>query len=78
MLIWHKDSLTVYVINPPAETYYLDLLTQKAESYNNFHEGEREKLNQNMLSLLYSMRMKDEARTRRGTAFQCGRSYRKT
>ncbi|NLY70952.1 MAG: hypothetical protein GX076_04640 [Clostridiales bacterium] len=49
-----KDSLTVYVINPPAETYYLDLLTQKAESYNNFHEGEREKLNQNMLSLLYS------------------------
>jgi hypothetical protein len=49
-----KDSLTVYVLNPPSETYYLDLLTQNTSTYNNFYDGEREKFDQDMLSLLYS------------------------
>ena len=50
-----KDKLTVYVKNPPTETYYLDLLTQKSKPYDNFHtDGERETLNPKMLKLLYS------------------------
>lgn len=50
-----KDQLTVYVKNPPNELYYLDLLTQDTNTYDNFYnEGERESLNQDMLSLLYS------------------------
>lgn len=50
-----KDKLTVYVKNPPEESYYLDLLTQNTKPYNNFHQdGEREALNQKMISLLYS------------------------
>ena len=50
-----KDQLTVHVKNPPNEIYYLDLLTQDTNTYDNFYnEGERESLNQDMLSLLYS------------------------
>lgn len=49
-----KDQLTVHVVNPPDELYYLDLLTQDARTYNNFYEGERETLNQDMVKLLYS------------------------
>ncbi len=50
-----KPSLTVRVENPPEELYYLDLLTQDTNSnYDNFEEGEREALNQDMLELLYS------------------------
>ena len=50
-----KDCLTVYVVNPPSDNYYLDLLTQNSSPYNNFHEeGERESLNTQMLDLLYS------------------------
>lgn len=48
-----KDSLTVYVKNPPHELYYLDLLTQETGTSDNI-KNERESLNQNMLSLLYS------------------------
>lgn len=50
-----KDSLIVYVENPPNEEYYLDLLTSKSSEYNNFHKkGEREALDPKMLELLYS------------------------
>ena len=50
-----RDKLTVCVINPPGEPYYLDLLTQNSSTYENFHkEGEREALNQEMLALLYT------------------------
>lgn len=50
-----KDELTVYVENPPNQVYYLDLLTQKSSSYNNFHkDGEREALDEKMVELLYS------------------------
>lgn len=49
-----KDSLTIYVENPPNEKYYLDLLTTESGKYNNFYEeGERKSLNQEMLKLLY-------------------------
>lgn len=50
-----KDQLTVYVLNPPDELYYLDLLTQEYSHYNNIGEEERESLNQEMLQLLYSL-----------------------
>ena len=49
-----KDSLTVYVENPPSEPYYLDLLTQNSHPYDNFHNPERDTFNQEMLALLYS------------------------
>ncbi|MFA9422604.1 MAG: hypothetical protein ACERLG_03440 [Sedimentibacter sp.] len=50
-----KDKLTVHVVNPPDELYYLDLLAQDTNTYNNFYnEGEREAFNQNMVKLLYS------------------------
>lgn len=49
-----KARLTVYVTNPPAEEYYLDLLTQDTKQYDNFSAEERKSLNQGMLSLLYS------------------------
>ena len=47
-----KDSLRVYVENPPNEEYYLDLLTQKTRPYDNFYDDER-KYDTHMLSLLY-------------------------
>ncbi|QSX06491.1 hypothetical protein JYG23_03260 [Sedimentibacter sp. zth1] len=53
-----KDSLTVYVKNPPEEKYYLDLLSEYSEPYNNFHDEEKSTLNQDMIKLLYSY--KDE------------------
>lgn len=49
-----KDSLTIYVENPPNEEYYLDLLTTKSGEYNNFQKGEREDLDHKMIKLLYS------------------------
>lgn len=33
-----KDQLTVYVLNPPDELYYLDLQTQEYSHYNNIAE----------------------------------------
>lgn len=50
-----KDQLTIHVKNPPAEPYYLDLLTDETGNYQNFSEESRSELNQDMLSLLYSM-----------------------
>ncbi len=49
-----KDQLTVYVENPPTEDYYLDLLTQHSSPYDNYQDGERESLDQEMIALLYS------------------------
>jgi hypothetical protein len=49
-----KDQLTIHVKNPPAELYYLDLLTDETGSYQNFSDEFREELNQDMLALLYS------------------------
>ncbi|MEA1959688.1 MAG: hypothetical protein U9N81_00040 [Bacillota bacterium] len=50
-----KDSLTIYVENPPSEQYYLDLLTQSSSTYENFNkDGERETLNDQMVDLLYA------------------------
>ncbi|HAN21049.1 MAG: hypothetical protein A2Y15_08295 [Clostridiales bacterium GWF2_36_10] len=49
-----KPSLGIHLVNPPDELYYLDLLTQDTYQYDNFEEGEREKLNQSMLLKLYS------------------------
>lgn len=49
-----KDQLTVHVTNPPAEPYYLDLLTQQPGEYSNLLEEDRAALNQEMLSLLYT------------------------
>lgn len=50
-----KDALTITVINPPSEPYYLDLLTNEITNnhYDNLREG-RAKLDQNMLQQLYS------------------------
>ena len=50
-----KDALTVTVVNPPPEPYYLDLLTQDKSTGNHDNlNGARDKLDQNMLQLLYS------------------------
>ena len=50
-----KDALTVTVLNPPDESYYLDILTNETvtDHYDNLRE-DRETLNQSMLKLLYS------------------------
>lgn len=45
-----KDSLAVYVKNPPSELYYLDLLTQESSPYDNINGN----YNQRMIDLLYS------------------------
>lgn len=47
-----KDSLIVYVENAPDELYYLDLLTQEADSFSNI--ADINDYNQDMLDLLYS------------------------
>jgi hypothetical protein len=49
-----KDQLIIHVKNPPEELYYLDLLIKEDGTYKNFNESEKEALNQEMLSLLYS------------------------
>lgn len=49
-----KDELIVYVVNPPDELYYLDLLTEKTIKYDNFPEDGRSHLNESMIKLLYS------------------------
>lgn len=49
-----KDSLTVYVQNPPQEPYYLDLLTQEPGKNENLTAQEKASLDQKMLALLYS------------------------
>lgn len=49
-----KDKLTVYVENPPTEEYYLDLLTQDINKYNNIKDDVRKGLNEHMISLLYN------------------------
>lgn len=49
-----KDSLTIYVENPPNEPYYLDLLTQEnaEQLYENLTKDEQKLLDQSMLKLL--------------------------
>ena len=50
-----KDQLTVIVVNPPSEPYYLDLLSQERYNSNNDNlNGGRDKLDQKMLQLLES------------------------
>lgn len=49
-----KDSLIVYVQNPPPEPYYLDLLTQEPGKNENLTAQEKALLDQKMLALLYS------------------------
>ena len=46
-----KDRLTIHLINPPDEPYYLDLLTQSPGDYDNLRE-KRDSLDPNVLALL--------------------------
>ena len=51
-----KDSLTVYVKNPPKEPYYLDLLAENTGDYTNIPDEQKGKLNKNMVKMLYSFK----------------------
>ncbi|MGI5897170.1 MAG: hypothetical protein ACOX6U_09480 [Oscillospiraceae bacterium] len=51
-----KPQLTVHVINPPEEPYYLDLLIQEPGGYSNLSEEKRASLNPEMLALLDTYR----------------------
>lgn len=53
-----KASLTVRVEHPPEEPYYLDLLTQEPGEDSNLSPEERDTLNEEMVSALFSK--KDE------------------
>lgn len=51
-----KDSLTVYVKNPPKELYYLDLLAENNGGYTNIPDDQKGELNENMVKMLYSFK----------------------
>ena len=51
-----KDDLTVYVKNPPKELYYLDLLTENTGNYANIPDEKKDKLNKDMVKMLYSFK----------------------
>ena len=51
-----KDSLTVYVKNPPKEQYYLDLLAENTGKYTNITDEQKDKLNKDMVKMLYSFK----------------------
>ena len=47
-----KPQLTIHVINPPEEPYYLDLLIRESGGYSNLSEEKQTSLNPEMLALL--------------------------
>lgn len=49
-----KPSLSIHLVNPPGEPYYLDLLIQDKGTYPNLHDEEKAVLDQDMLALLFS------------------------
>ncbi|MGB8451933.1 MAG: hypothetical protein WCD89_06325 [Anaerocolumna sp.] len=49
-----KPQITIYVINPPEEEYYLDLLVKDDSNYDNM-KGGRESYDQTKLALLESV-----------------------
>ena len=46
-----KDQLTITVVNPPDELYYLDLLTPECSSYDNLYQ--EEELDEQMVQALF-------------------------